>query len=229
MDELSQAGMDHGLVYFGAMTASISHEMKNYLAIINENAGLLEDLSMMAEQGNSLDPQRIMKVCGNIATQIKRADDTIKNMNTFGHSIDNTCTNFFLGEVMNLTLTLGGRLLGNRQVAFEVEAPGDIYITTSKFYLMNLLWFVVDHITQSPLEDGRILLSVQVQESSIQILVSCDGQEPDAVLEELLSKENICLLLGALRGSLARGEGNSLVISLPASLNQHINTEKQES
>jgi hypothetical protein len=32
-----------GLQFFGKMTASISHEIKNVLAIINENAGLLED------------------------------------------------------------------------------------------------------------------------------------------------------------------------------------------
>ena len=32
-----------GFQFFGKMSASISHEIKNALAIINENAGLLED------------------------------------------------------------------------------------------------------------------------------------------------------------------------------------------
>ena len=35
---------DGGLFFFGKMSASISHELKNVLAIINENAGLAEDL-----------------------------------------------------------------------------------------------------------------------------------------------------------------------------------------
>jgi hypothetical protein len=35
-----------GLQFFGKMSASISHEIKNVMAIINENAGLLEDLTV---------------------------------------------------------------------------------------------------------------------------------------------------------------------------------------
>ena len=42
---------ESGLQFFGKMTASISHEIKNVLAIINENAGLLEDLALMADRG----------------------------------------------------------------------------------------------------------------------------------------------------------------------------------
>jgi hypothetical protein len=41
------------------MTASISHEIKNVMAIINESAGLLEDYSLMAEKGMPIDPERL--------------------------------------------------------------------------------------------------------------------------------------------------------------------------
>jgi len=51
-----------GLQFFGKMTASISHEIKNVLAIINENAGLLEDLALMADGGAEIEPQRL-KIC----------------------------------------------------------------------------------------------------------------------------------------------------------------------
>ncbi|NNG12708.1 MAG: sensor histidine kinase, partial [Halobacteria archaeon] len=37
------------LRYFGKVTASISHELKNVLAILNEHTGLLQDLTAMAE------------------------------------------------------------------------------------------------------------------------------------------------------------------------------------
>ena len=35
-----------GLRFFGKINSSISHEMRNVLAIINENAGLMKDLMM---------------------------------------------------------------------------------------------------------------------------------------------------------------------------------------
>ena len=39
------------LQFFGRVSASISHELKNVLAIINENAGLLEDFTLMGDRG----------------------------------------------------------------------------------------------------------------------------------------------------------------------------------
>ena len=38
-----------GLQFFGKMSASISHEIKNVLAIINENTGLIEDSDLTKE------------------------------------------------------------------------------------------------------------------------------------------------------------------------------------
>ena len=50
-----------GLQFFGEITASNSHEIKNILAIINENAGLLEDLALMYDRGAQIEPQRLKK------------------------------------------------------------------------------------------------------------------------------------------------------------------------
>jgi hypothetical protein len=44
------------------MTASISHEIKNVMAIINESAGLLEDYSLMAEKGMPIDPDNASRL-----------------------------------------------------------------------------------------------------------------------------------------------------------------------
>jgi C4-dicarboxylate-specific signal transduction histidine kinase len=47
---------DAGLQFFGRMSASISHELKNALAIIKENAGLLADYVAMMGKGTPIDP-----------------------------------------------------------------------------------------------------------------------------------------------------------------------------
>jgi len=65
---------DEGLRFFGKISASISHELKNTFAVINENAGLLEDFSVMAEKGIPMDPARLMKLGGTIRKQICRED-----------------------------------------------------------------------------------------------------------------------------------------------------------
>ncbi len=55
-----------GLQFFGEMSASISHEIKNVLAIVNENAGLLEDLTLMADRGKPIDPARLKTHGGSV-------------------------------------------------------------------------------------------------------------------------------------------------------------------
>ena len=46
---------NESLRFFGKMNASISHELRNALAVINENAGLIKDLMIMTEKGHPLD------------------------------------------------------------------------------------------------------------------------------------------------------------------------------
>ena len=67
-----------GLQFSGSMTASISHELKNVLAIVNENGGLLGDLAMLVAKGRPLDPERLKTISGNIHRQVQRADVIIK-------------------------------------------------------------------------------------------------------------------------------------------------------
>ena len=72
-----------GLKFFGGVVASISHEIKNRLAIINENAGLLEDLVLMSERGMEIDSERLKRLADSLKNQVSTADGIIKKMNQF--------------------------------------------------------------------------------------------------------------------------------------------------
>ena len=71
MSVKSTVDAEIGLQFFGKMTASISHEIKNVLAIINENAGLLEDLALLAGRGAAIDPQRLTNMSQAVMKQVK--------------------------------------------------------------------------------------------------------------------------------------------------------------
>jgi hypothetical protein len=51
MDNTQDLLQYESLAFFGKINASISHELKNVMAIISETAGLLKDLSDMAATG----------------------------------------------------------------------------------------------------------------------------------------------------------------------------------
>lgn len=144
MAHMDRIGLS-GIQFFGKMSASISHDLKNVLAVINENAGLLEDFCLMAEKGKSLDPARLKRLAGDVKNQIRRGDRIISSMNTFAHSADSESVAIDLRELLGLLVELSLRSASMRGVSIEIDRPSDsVMVTTSPFVLLNLLWFCLD-------------------------------------------------------------------------------------
>jgi C4-dicarboxylate-specific signal transduction histidine kinase len=134
-----------GLRFFGQVSASIAHEIKNVLAIINENAGLLEDLSFAAQRGSAIDPARLDKACSQFAKQIQRADGIMKNMSRFAHSVDVFESQIDLYELTSLVASLAGRPAAMRKLVIEVKAPkAPVVFTGNPFLLQNQIWLCLE-------------------------------------------------------------------------------------
>ena len=140
----AQVGLG-GIQFFGKMAASISHEIKNVLAIINENAGLLEDICLMAERGKPIDPARLKRLSGSVKDQIRRADHIMTVMNRFAHSVDEASVSIDVSEVVELLVSLSARFVAMRGVVLEVGKSAGAAITTFPFVLLNLLWLCLDY------------------------------------------------------------------------------------
>jgi len=134
-----------GIQFFGKMSASISHDLKNVLAVINENAGLLEDFCLMAEKGKALEPTRLKRLAEDVKHQIRRGDRIITSLNTFAHSADRESVTIDLRELLGLLVELSLRYASMRGVNLEIDQSADsIMVTTFPFILLNLLWFCLD-------------------------------------------------------------------------------------
>lgn len=133
------------LQFFGKMSASISHEIKNVLAIINENAGLLEDYNLMAEKGTPVSPERLKTLAETVMRQIKRADGIVKNMNKLAHSVDEAKKTVDVREVLELVVALSSRFAAMRGVVLDFQPSSNPpSILSSPFFLENLIWLVLD-------------------------------------------------------------------------------------
>ena len=146
MDSTVDAASTLGLQFSCSMTASISHELKNVLAIVNENGGLLGDLAMLAAKGRPLDPERLKTISGNIHRQVQRADVIIKRLNRFAHSAHEQASSQDIREVLAFTAALAARLATMKGVTFAV-VPGDpVQVEVRPFALENLLWLCLKHL-----------------------------------------------------------------------------------
>jgi len=159
-----------GLRFFGKMTASISHEMKNALAIINESAGLLDDLTLLAEKGVPLDPARLKSQAAKIMRQIQRADGIVKLMNRFAHSVDETTRSVDVYDTAEFAVALSTRFASMKGVKLECRRPPrPVMIYTNPFFLENVIWLCLDFAMDKAGKGATVVLAVDEEESRARV------------------------------------------------------------
>ncbi|MFO7727595.1 MAG: hypothetical protein R6X11_04640 [Desulfonatronovibrio sp.] len=188
-----------GLAFFGRVSANVSHEVKNHLAVINELGGLLQDLSLMADQKQGLDPTRVQNIADNIVDQIKQCDSVIKAFNYFSHSVDKTVTSVDLAEFTEKMVTITKRLATIKGAKLEFEPGPEQHsaLLTNPFLLEQLYYFCLEHIISAATSGLVISVRPGKTETSGQLLFSC--QEP--VPGDMPDHEYIVLLKRTLNAS----------------------------
>lgn len=207
-----------GLQYFGAMTASISHELKNRMAIINENAGLLEDLTMMAAKGRPLDPQRLEKMAGALKAQVALADEILKKMNRFAHVVDDFVHPVDIGRTVALTLELARRLADIQCVELRLKkGAGAITVITAGYVLMNLIWSCLQSAFKTVGKDGCIEVDCQPDPDGARICMQLNDADDKPVL--LVSSDDTLALAAAIGATVVYDtERQQLQCRLPQAL-----------
>ncbi|WP_299977283.1 hypothetical protein [Desulfobacula sp.] len=149
-----------GLKFFGKVNASISHELKNILAIISETSGLLNDLTDLAKQGKDLKLSMFENCSASIAEDIQRGFTTIKQMNRFAHSVDIPIKEINLFETLELTINLSGFLSFASKVQINNSDQETKSILTCPFLLQNLIYQILIFTYESVGPDGDIHIRI---------------------------------------------------------------------
>ncbi|MEE4358412.1 MAG: hypothetical protein V2I97_18215 [Desulfococcaceae bacterium] len=205
-----------GLQFFGKISASLSHELKNALAVINENAGLLTDLVHMSEKGHPLDPGRIKGVGSKVMEKVKHADSIIKNMNAFAHSVDIPVSETDIGETLTLLLALTRRITSNRGIRVYLDSPASpLCVHTSAYGLLHLCWDCIESFMDWVGEEKEIGLVPEKTEQGCRIRFCKLEQMPSD--SEILKEQKE--LLKTLRAELAaETDKKEVILMLPLRL-----------
>lgn len=205
-----------GLGFFGAVIASISHEIKNRMAIINEQTLLIGDLAQASVTGRELDPGQLVELADSVKTEIHSADQIIKNMNRFAHSVDNFERQVDLGEVIDLTAVLYNRLAGMRRTQLEVHLPPKpLVVNTVAFFLMNLVWLCLDTALERIGKNRTIHLGCEEAADGAIVWLKADLIEND-MADAISQKDMVDLMSGIGADAVFIPERNQVRIFLPA-------------
>jgi len=208
------------LAFFGRVGAGVTHDMRNVLSIVGEYAGLLEDLAALAERGKPVDLERLKKVSGSIARQVKKGTETMERFSRFAHATDEETASFDLAGLVENTAALAQRRAAQAGCRLQVELPEKpVSVRNNPFSLQRAVYGAVDLILDCPEKDEEVTLEVASQGAAAEIRVSgrvaggeADGQWADQVA-------GLSATLADLGGSLetsVMGETVLLVLSIPS-------------
>ncbi len=141
MEDKHQKLIHSGMGFTADMTTSVTHELKNKLAIVNENAGIIQDFFYLEKQGRPMDMSRIEAITHKIQDQIRAADAIIKKLNRFAHTMAVLEEEVDLEQTLQVLLELTDHLTVKGKCEITIMPPKrSVMVTTNSFYLQNLLW-----------------------------------------------------------------------------------------
>ena len=174
----TQILVQSGLRFIEAMTASAMHEVKNKLAIINENSGLIQDLSWMAQKKDQpLDIGRMESISGKIQDQVRFADDIIKKVNQFSGGLDTSETEVNLADALTFTLALADQLIEKMECRIHLVSPASpVTVRIRLFYLENLFWRILESVCTAADPGSRISVTIDPAGSSPVVTISSEDE-----------------------------------------------------
>ena len=202
------------LAFVGKLMAGLSHEFKNHLAIIKELNGLIEDLLLLEEPGQSSNSERYKKIISGINERIAQAAEMCRFLSGFSHRMDQPLSSLSVTDVLEEKIYLLRRFAQQKQVelisSFDEDLPA-IFNDPSllQFAIFCIVWPALELLEPG----GRISIKVIRKGQSVEIFVRLEGTmqrpEDNTPWEDMLPE--VLQMLGAELSRRIEQDGNEEV------------------
>jgi signal transduction histidine kinase len=178
------------LDFVGRVTASATHEIKNQLAVINEQSHLLREMLAMALHGKEVDPDRLEQLSGRVVDRVERADQAVRRLNAFAHSSDMERTKSDPAQTIAALLRMFERVASLKPVTIEFDPGPECGEKALRPILVSqAVWLCLDSIVGQAQKGSTIKLSLQCKEDALRVSFQL---EPAAALQ-VPREEAFCL------------------------------------
>jgi len=219
----------HDLTFFGAMVASISHEMNNVLATINELRGLMNDFLKAHEAGRPVDPSRFSRPVERIAAQVTRGQAHTGKLNRFAHSVDQARATIEVGQAIEQAVTLCERFATLKNVQLIADGPEEeIHVEGRTFDLLHILYRSVALVLVTSTPQQPVRLDWSAENEQVRLTVSAAGQPADDTTVAEAMWAGLSAVVAQVGGTVSRSDGADGVYTVSATLPRRFADPLQE-
>jgi signal transduction histidine kinase len=172
------------LAFFGKMAASVTHELKNVLAVINETNGLTADLLGMLKDAPFPYREKFERSVRKIEEQVHRGVEITSRFNSFAHSVDYPLADVDLNSIVAQTVSMAYRLAALRNVELRgAVRENPIMLFTSAFTAQMALTIVIEAFIKC-MDGGSILIKVTDDPGVPGLEFDFESHSPEGVTKE---------------------------------------------
>jgi nitrogen-specific signal transduction histidine kinase len=203
--------------FIGKILAGFTHEIKNYIAIINESTGLIGD---MMKVGKSIENNlpAYLDIIHSIEDHIEKTNGHFRYLNRYAHRMDRSLSSFQINESLEELVALLARFAHQKKISIQQDYDSALQPVTSNPSLLQLIVFLFVEKNMAELtQDGIISIRTALGDKSILITITPEGKRLEGsstpIPTELLHR-----VMKELGGTISReSTGEITVIVLPLS------------
>ena len=173
---------DKEVAFFGKITAGITHELKNVLAIIRESSGLMGDIISISPEAIIKHQEKIQNSIVRIKDQIERGVNLTDRLNRFAHSTDETLSKIDLQETTEQLVTLAQRFARLKHVVLKTMPPDQqaqpVTLVTRHVQIHMALFASLECCLTVMSAGGEIKIGIRKLEGKNTVHVVCKGDLP---------------------------------------------------
>ena len=205
------------LAFFGKIGAGVSHDMRNVLAVVGENAGLLDDRLALAESGTPLDHETLKEVSSRITRQVARGMRTMERFSRFAHAADEEAASSDLRAITETVAALAERHVVLAGCKLEADLTDEaIHVRANPFVLQHAVFSAIELVLEFQ-ENGRVV-TIKLAGRGATAVVSISGSAAGA--GELSGRiSRLSTVIDELGGSVETSWEDgvlSLILTIPA-------------
>jgi signal transduction histidine kinase len=218
----------------GRLAAGIAHEINNPLAIINEKAGLIQDLFMIKEQYKQ--DTKLLGLIASIVSSVERCSVITRRLLSFARQNDATTTRVNLHKIITEVLSFLGKEPEYRSIAICIDIEEGVSdIVTDKGKLQQVLLNIIKNGFAAVEDGGHLWIKARMLEGAVEVTIQDDGcgipqEDLVKIFEPFFTTKGgrggtglglsityglISELGGAIRVASEKDKGTSFIITLP--------------
>ena len=200
--------------FIGKIIAGFTHEIKNYIAIINESTGLIGDMMKLGKSVEN-DLPEYLDIIHSTEDYIEKTNGHFRYLNRFAHRMDSPLSSFHINESLEELIALLQRFANQKRITFKLDYETDMPQVYSNPSLLQLIIFTFLEQNIIELEqESTITLQTAFADKGIRVTIIPNGKRTEGSSASIPA-ELLDIVIKELGGNISQDREKETILLLP--------------